>query len=143
MALSTTPLYHRQSSFEWIQTITSYSLNYFPPQTEKFSGAVPELSLESSPSPVSSAVESEPAQEEHENMKNLLIANDDNKLLRRSRAVRSKRAQHCESRFKSYQFKPVTDSPPAAAPQPFCGIYFSLSFSITALKIFISRSTFV
>ncbi|XP_056317725.1 FH1/FH2 domain-containing protein 1 isoform X6 [Danio aesculapii] len=58
-------------------------------ETEKFSGAVTELSLESSPSPVSSAVESEPAQEEHENMKNLLIANNDNKLLRRSRAVRS------------------------------------------------------
>ncbi|XP_056317722.1 FH1/FH2 domain-containing protein 1 isoform X4 [Danio aesculapii] len=57
-------------------------------ETEKFSGAVTELSLESSPSPVSSAVESEPAQEEHENMKNLLIANNDNKLLRRSRAVR-------------------------------------------------------
>ncbi|XP_073764815.1 FH1/FH2 domain-containing protein 1 isoform X8 [Danio rerio] len=58
-------------------------------ETEKFSGAVTELSLDSSPSPVFSAVESEPAQEEHENMKNLLIANNDNKLLRRSRAVRS------------------------------------------------------
>nr|XP_021333587.1 FH1/FH2 domain-containing protein 1 isoform X3 [Danio rerio] len=57
-------------------------------ETEKFSGAVTELSLDSSPSPVFSAVESEPAQEEHENMKNLLIANNDNKLLRRSRAVR-------------------------------------------------------
>ncbi|KAK2913875.1 hypothetical protein Q8A67_002274 [Cirrhinus molitorella] len=57
-------------------------------ETEKFSGAVPQLSLEVSPSPVSSTVESEPAQEEHENMKNLLITNDSNKL-RRSRAVRS------------------------------------------------------
>ncbi|XP_056317721.1 FH1/FH2 domain-containing protein 1 isoform X3 [Danio aesculapii] len=63
-------------------------------ETEKFSGAVTELSLESSPSPVSSAVESEPAQEEHENMKNLLIANNDNKLLRRSRAVRK---EPCDS----------------------------------------------
>ncbi|XP_067296510.1 FH1/FH2 domain-containing protein 1 isoform X2 [Pseudorasbora parva] len=58
-------------------------------ETEKFSGAVPQLSLEDSPSPVSSPVESEPAQEEHENMKNLLIANNDNRNLRRSRAVRS------------------------------------------------------
>uniref|UniRef100_A0A671QRA5 FH1/FH2 domain-containing protein 1-like n=1 Tax=Sinocyclocheilus anshuiensis TaxID=1608454 RepID=A0A671QRA5_9TELE len=33
---------------------------------------------------------SEPAQEEHENMKNLLIANNDNSKLRRSRAVRSR-----------------------------------------------------
>uniref|UniRef100_A0A672L5N5 Formin homology 2 domain containing 1 n=1 Tax=Sinocyclocheilus grahami TaxID=75366 RepID=A0A672L5N5_SINGR len=57
--------------------------------TEKFSGAVPQLSLEDNPSPVSSTVESEPAQEEHENMKNLLIANNDNSKLRRSRAVRS------------------------------------------------------
>uniref|UniRef100_A0A671MDB8 FH1/FH2 domain-containing protein 1-like n=1 Tax=Sinocyclocheilus anshuiensis TaxID=1608454 RepID=A0A671MDB8_9TELE len=55
--------------------------------TEKFSGAVPQLSLEDNPSPVSSTVESEPAQEEHENMKNLLIG--DNSKLRRSRAVRS------------------------------------------------------
>ncbi|XP_073692715.1 FH1/FH2 domain-containing protein 1 [Garra rufa] len=57
-------------------------------ETEKFSGAVPQLSLEVSPSPVSSTVESEPAQEEHENMKNLLITNNDNNKLRRSRAVR-------------------------------------------------------
>uniref|UniRef100_A0A8C1R3C2 Formin homology 2 domain containing 1 n=1 Tax=Cyprinus carpio TaxID=7962 RepID=A0A8C1R3C2_CYPCA len=57
--------------------------------TEKFSGAVPQLSLEDSPSLVSSTTESEPAQEEHENMKNLLIANTDNSKLRRSRAVRS------------------------------------------------------
>uniref|UniRef100_A0A673M2C8 FH1/FH2 domain-containing protein 1-like n=1 Tax=Sinocyclocheilus rhinocerous TaxID=307959 RepID=A0A673M2C8_9TELE len=57
--------------------------------TEKFSGAVPQLSLEDSPSLVSSTIESEPAQEEHENMKNLLIANNDNSKLRRSRAVRS------------------------------------------------------
>uniref|UniRef100_A0A672LB06 Formin homology 2 domain containing 1 n=1 Tax=Sinocyclocheilus grahami TaxID=75366 RepID=A0A672LB06_SINGR len=54
-------------------------------ETEKFSGAVPQLSLEDNPSPVSSTVESEPAQEEHENMKNLLIANNDNSKLRRSR----------------------------------------------------------
>ncbi|XP_050972098.1 FH1/FH2 domain-containing protein 1 isoform X3 [Labeo rohita] len=57
-------------------------------ETEKFSGAVPQLSLEVSPSPVSSTVESEPAQDEHENMKNLLITNNDNNKLRRSRAVR-------------------------------------------------------
>ncbi|XP_042616210.1 FH1/FH2 domain-containing protein 1-like isoform X4 [Cyprinus carpio] len=57
-------------------------------ETEKFSGAVPQLSLEDSPSLVSSTTESEPAQEEHENMKNLLIANTDNSKLRRSRAVR-------------------------------------------------------
>ncbi|XP_067258439.1 FH1/FH2 domain-containing protein 1 isoform X3 [Chanodichthys erythropterus] len=57
-------------------------------ETEKFSGAVPQLSLEDSPSPVSSTIESEPAQEEHENMKNLLTANNDNSKLRRSRAVR-------------------------------------------------------
>uniref|UniRef100_A0A8C1U7G1 Formin homology 2 domain containing 1 n=1 Tax=Cyprinus carpio TaxID=7962 RepID=A0A8C1U7G1_CYPCA len=57
--------------------------------TEKFSGAVPQLSLEDSPSLVSSTTESEPAQEEHENMKNLLIDNNDNSKLRRSRAVRS------------------------------------------------------
>uniref|UniRef100_A0A672LE19 Formin homology 2 domain containing 1 n=1 Tax=Sinocyclocheilus grahami TaxID=75366 RepID=A0A672LE19_SINGR len=63
-------------------------------ETEKFSGAVPQLSLEDNPSPVSSTVESEPAQEEHENMKNLLIANNDNSKLRRSRAVRSKIPQH-------------------------------------------------
>uniref|UniRef100_A0A673M9D8 FH1/FH2 domain-containing protein 1-like n=1 Tax=Sinocyclocheilus rhinocerous TaxID=307959 RepID=A0A673M9D8_9TELE len=63
-------------------------------ETEKFSGAGPQLSLEDNPSPVSSTVESEPAQEEHENMKNLLIANNDNSKLRRSRAVRSKIPQH-------------------------------------------------
>lgn len=59
-------------------------------QTEKFSGAVPSIAQES-PSPVSMATEAEPAQEEHENMKNLLIANHDHSKLRRSRAVRSKR----------------------------------------------------
>uniref|UniRef100_A0A8C1UCX1 Formin homology 2 domain containing 1 n=1 Tax=Cyprinus carpio TaxID=7962 RepID=A0A8C1UCX1_CYPCA len=59
-------------------------------ETEKFSGAVPQLSLEDSPSLVSSTTESEPAQEEHENMKNLLIDNNDNSKLRRSRAVRSR-----------------------------------------------------
>uniref|UniRef100_A0A671QMB4 FH1/FH2 domain-containing protein 1-like n=1 Tax=Sinocyclocheilus anshuiensis TaxID=1608454 RepID=A0A671QMB4_9TELE len=58
-------------------------------ETEKFSGAVPQLSMEDNPSLVSSTIESEPAQEEHENMKNLLIANNDNSKLRRSRAVRS------------------------------------------------------
>ncbi|XP_039544468.1 FH1/FH2 domain-containing protein 1 isoform X2 [Pimephales promelas] len=58
-------------------------------ETEKFSGAVPQLSLEDSLSPVSSTIESEPAQEEHENMKNLLTTNDDNSKLRRSRGVRS------------------------------------------------------
>ncbi|XP_037390416.1 FH1/FH2 domain-containing protein 1 isoform X7 [Pygocentrus nattereri] len=57
-------------------------------ETEKFSGAVPSISQES-PSPVSTTTEAEPAQEEHENMKNLLIANDDRSKLRRSRAVRS------------------------------------------------------
>lgn len=63
-------------------------------ETEKFSGAVPQLSLEDSPSPVSSTIESEPTQEEHENMKNLLIANNDNSNLRRSRAVRSRVSTH-------------------------------------------------
>lgn len=58
-------------------------------QTEKFSGAVPTITQES-PSPVSMATEAEPAQEEHENMKNLLTANDDRGKLRRTRAVRSK-----------------------------------------------------
>uniref|UniRef100_A0A673MBH1 FH1/FH2 domain-containing protein 1-like n=1 Tax=Sinocyclocheilus rhinocerous TaxID=307959 RepID=A0A673MBH1_9TELE len=58
---------------------------------------ITELSLEDNPSPVSSTVESEPAQEEHENMKNLLIANNDNSKLRRSRAVRSKIPQHTDS----------------------------------------------
>uniref|UniRef100_A0A3B1K9Z4 Formin homology 2 domain containing 1 n=1 Tax=Astyanax mexicanus TaxID=7994 RepID=A0A3B1K9Z4_ASTMX len=57
-------------------------------ETEKFSGAVPSISQDS-PSPVSMTTEAEPAQEEHENMKNLLIANDDRSKLRRSRAVRS------------------------------------------------------
>ncbi|KAI4888659.1 hypothetical protein NFI96_033826 [Prochilodus magdalenae] len=57
-------------------------------ETEKFSGAVPSISQES-PSPVSMTTDAEPAQEEHENMKNLLIANDDRSKLRRSRAVRS------------------------------------------------------
>uniref|UniRef100_A0A4W4HA05 Formin homology 2 domain containing 1 n=1 Tax=Electrophorus electricus TaxID=8005 RepID=A0A4W4HA05_ELEEL len=57
-------------------------------ETEKFSGAVPFLSQDS-PAPVSTAMEAEPTQEEHENMKNLLIANNDNLKPRRSRAVRS------------------------------------------------------
>ncbi|TRY82048.1 hypothetical protein DNTS_006689 [Danionella cerebrum] len=57
-------------------------------ETEKFSGAVPQLSLEDSPSPVSSTRESEPAQDDHENMKNLLITSNNSKL-HRSRAVRS------------------------------------------------------
>ncbi|XP_054869460.1 FH1/FH2 domain-containing protein 1 isoform X5 [Amphiprion ocellaris] len=56
-------------------------------ETEKFSGAVP---LQDNPSPVSVATEAEPGQEEHENMKNLLISkNLDQRGLRRSRAVRS------------------------------------------------------
>lgn len=59
-------------------------------QTVKFSGAVPTITHES-PSLVSMATEAEPAQEEHENMKNLLIANDDHVTLRRTRAIRSKR----------------------------------------------------
>ncbi|XP_027137007.1 FH1/FH2 domain-containing protein 3 isoform X3 [Larimichthys crocea] len=59
-------------------------------ETEKFSGAVPQ----DSPSPVSMAAGVEPAQEEeHENMKNLLISTSssltDPRGLRRSRAVRS------------------------------------------------------
>ncbi|XP_076143091.1 FH1/FH2 domain-containing protein 1 [Alosa pseudoharengus] len=57
-------------------------------ETEKFSGAVPQQSQDS-PSPVSTVTDSEPAEEDHENMKNLLTANDDNHKLRRSRAVRS------------------------------------------------------
>ncbi|XP_031697964.1 FH1/FH2 domain-containing protein 1-like [Anarrhichthys ocellatus] len=57
-------------------------------ETEKFSGAVPQ---EDDSSPISP--EAEPGQEEHENMKNLLISTDsltvDQRGLRRSRAVRS------------------------------------------------------
>ncbi|XP_046696098.1 FH1/FH2 domain-containing protein 1 isoform X3 [Silurus meridionalis] len=56
-------------------------------ETEKFSGAVPSITQES-PSPVSIATEAQPAQEKHENMKNLLIADDDRGKLRRTRAVR-------------------------------------------------------
>ncbi|XP_065123892.1 FH1/FH2 domain-containing protein 1 isoform X4 [Paramisgurnus dabryanus] len=56
-------------------------------ETEKFSGAVPAMSQDG-PSPVCLVTEPEPAQEEHENMKNLLIANEDPGKLRRSRAVR-------------------------------------------------------
>lgn len=60
-------------------------------ETEKFSGAVPEPG---GPSPVSMATETDPGQEEeHENMKNLLISTDglasEQRGLRRSRAVRS------------------------------------------------------
>ncbi|KAM8761758.1 FH1/FH2 domain-containing protein 1 isoform 3-T3 [Acanthopagrus schlegelii] len=61
-------------------------------ETEKFSGAVPQ---QDSPSPVSMAAEAGPGQEEeHENMKNLLISSNnsltaDQRGLRRSRAVRS------------------------------------------------------
>lgn len=60
-------------------------------ETEKFSGAVPQ---EDSPSPVSIAAEAGPGQEEeHKNMKNLLISSDSLHVnqggLRRSRAVRS------------------------------------------------------
>ncbi|XP_036390477.1 FH1/FH2 domain-containing protein 1 isoform X2 [Megalops cyprinoides] len=56
-------------------------------ETEKFSGAVPPQSPDST-APVSLVTEAEPAQEEHENMKNMLIATDQSNL-RRSRAVRS------------------------------------------------------
>uniref|UniRef100_A0A672ZB91 FH1/FH2 domain-containing protein 1-like n=1 Tax=Sphaeramia orbicularis TaxID=375764 RepID=A0A672ZB91_9TELE len=64
-------------------------------ETEKFSGAVPQ---ENSPSPVSIAAEAAPGQEEeHENMKNLLISNDTLHVnqggLRRSRAVRMSPSQ--------------------------------------------------
>ncbi|KAM7405586.1 hypothetical protein PAMP_000024 [Pampus punctatissimus] len=63
-------------------------------ETEKFSGAVPR---QDSPSPVSMAAETESGQEEeHENMKNLLISSSssnslsvEQRGLRRSRAVRS------------------------------------------------------
>lgn len=61
-------------------------------ETEKFSGAVPQ---QDDPSPVSMAAEAEPGQEEeHENMKNLLISSSNSlsaeqRGLRRSRAVRS------------------------------------------------------
>ncbi|KAK2854353.1 hypothetical protein Q5P01_007014 [Channa striata] len=59
-------------------------------ETEKFSAAVP---LEDSPSPVSTASEVDPGQEEeHENMKNLLISSSltvEQRGLRRSRGVRS------------------------------------------------------
>uniref|UniRef100_A0A8P4GHI0 Formin homology 2 domain containing 1 n=1 Tax=Dicentrarchus labrax TaxID=13489 RepID=A0A8P4GHI0_DICLA len=62
-------------------------------ETEKFSGAVPH---QDSSAPISMAAEAEPGQEEeHENMKNLLISSSDSlsseqRGLRRSRAVRSK-----------------------------------------------------
>lgn len=61
---------------------------------EKFSAAMPDLDT---PSLVSMASEAEPEQqEEHENMKNLLISSSsslsaDTRGLRRSRAVRSKK----------------------------------------------------
>uniref|UniRef100_A0A8P4G6F9 Formin homology 2 domain containing 1 n=1 Tax=Dicentrarchus labrax TaxID=13489 RepID=A0A8P4G6F9_DICLA len=61
-------------------------------ETEKFSGAVPH---QDSSAPISMAAEAEPGQEEeHENMKNLLISSSDSlsseqRGLRRSRAVRS------------------------------------------------------
>ncbi|XP_076003063.1 FH1/FH2 domain-containing protein 1 isoform X2 [Genypterus blacodes] len=56
-------------------------------ETEKFSGAVPP---HDGSSPVSMAVEALPGQEEeHENMKNFLISNNDQRGLRRSRAIRS------------------------------------------------------
>lgn len=58
-------------------------------QTEKFCGAV-SSPTESSPTPVSVAAATEPTQEKHENMKNLLTASTDHGVLRRSRAVRSK-----------------------------------------------------
>ncbi|XP_023646104.2 FH1/FH2 domain-containing protein 1 isoform X1 [Paramormyrops kingsleyae] len=57
-------------------------------ETEKFCGAV-SSPTESSPTPVSVAALTEPTQEEHENMKNLLTASVDHGNLRRSRAVRS------------------------------------------------------
>uniref|UniRef100_A0A668AAL1 Formin homology 2 domain containing 1 n=1 Tax=Myripristis murdjan TaxID=586833 RepID=A0A668AAL1_9TELE len=67
-------------------------------ETEKFSGAVPPLD---SSSPVCMAADFEPGQEEeHENMRNLLISNSNNNMatehqgLRRSRAVRSKTYTH-------------------------------------------------
>ncbi|XP_031425076.1 FH1/FH2 domain-containing protein 1 isoform X2 [Clupea harengus] len=56
-------------------------------ETEKFSGAV-SPQTQDSPSPVSTVTDSEPAEEDHENMKNLLIANDNNHKLRRSRGIR-------------------------------------------------------
>ncbi|KAG9341981.1 hypothetical protein JZ751_018298 [Albula glossodonta] len=57
-------------------------------ETEKFSGAVPAQPQDIT-APVSMVTEPEPSQEEHENMKNLLIANTDHCNLRRSRAIRS------------------------------------------------------
>ncbi|KAJ8407898.1 hypothetical protein AAFF_G00269420 [Aldrovandia affinis] len=57
-------------------------------ETEKFSGAMP-LQSQDSKTPVPTVMEPEPAQEEHENMKNMLIANPDHGNIRRSRAVRS------------------------------------------------------
>lgn len=78
-------------------------------QTEKFSGAVPH---QDSPSPVSTAAEAGPGQEEeHENMKNLLISSSnsltaDQRGLRRSRAVRSKTLVHL-STLSSSLFTPL------------------------------------
>ncbi|XP_030649979.1 FH1/FH2 domain-containing protein 1 [Chanos chanos] len=56
-------------------------------ETEKFSGAVSPVTQDG-PAPVSTTTEPEPSQEDHENMKNLLIAGDNNTKLRRSRAIR-------------------------------------------------------
>ncbi|CAB1338794.1 unnamed protein product, partial [Coregonus sp. 'balchen'] len=59
-------------------------------ETEKFSGAVSPQSQDS-PSPVSRPADSEPAQEEHENMKNMLITSsstDHQGNLRRNRGYR-------------------------------------------------------
>ncbi|XP_045065935.1 FH1/FH2 domain-containing protein 3-like [Coregonus clupeaformis] len=60
-------------------------------ETEKFSGAVSPQSQDS-PSPVSRPADPEPAQEEHENMKNMLITSsstDHQGNLRRNRGYRS------------------------------------------------------
>lgn len=76
----------------WTFIIILSLLLFFFSQTAKFSGAVLQ---QDSPSPVSMAVEAEPGQEEeHENMKNFLTSSSlsaEQRGLRRSRAVRSKR----------------------------------------------------
>lgn len=57
-------------------------------ETERFSGAV-SPQPQDSVAPVSTATDPEPAEEDHENMKNLLIGSEDNSKLRRSRGIRS------------------------------------------------------
>ena len=69
-------------------SLTHFMFLLFIFQTEKFSGAVP---AENNATPVVTLTEPEQGQEEeHENMKNVLISNSNNMATRRSRARPSK-----------------------------------------------------